>query len=85
VFYSEELNQPWWKVVLDKEPHSRRVVIEVREEQHVIQDNVIGIEVPLEILDMPCNMAVVGAIELCGTKAIMASAESQMPGEDDDA
>jgi len=46
---------------------------------------VIGIKVPLEILDMPCNMVVVGAIDLCGTKAIMAFAESQMPGEDDDA
>ncbi len=40
---------------------------------------------PLEILDMPCNMVVVGAIDLCGTKAIMAFAKSQMPGEDDDA
>jgi hypothetical protein len=32
VFYSEELNQPWWKVVLHKEPRSRRVVTEAREE-----------------------------------------------------
>jgi len=69
VFYSKELNQPWWKVVLHKEPHSKRVVIEIGEEQPVIQDNVISIKVLLEILDMPCNMVVVGAIELCGTKA----------------
>ncbi len=40
---------------------------------------------PLEILDVLRNMAMVGAIELCGTKAIMASTELQMPGEDDDA
>jgi hypothetical protein len=46
---------------------------------------VIGIEVPLEIPDVPHNVAMVGAIELCGTKAIMASTELQMPGEDDDA
>ncbi len=85
MFYSEELNQPWWKVVLHKEPRFRRVVTEAREEQTVIQDNVIGVEVPLEIPDVPHNMAMVGAIELCGTKAIMASAELQMPGEDDDA
>ena len=71
--------------MLHKEPRSRRVVTEGREEQTVIQDNVIGVEVPLEILDVPHNMAMVGAIELCGTKAIMASIESQMPGEDDDA
>jgi hypothetical protein len=36
VFYFEELNQPWWKVVLHKEPHSKRVVTEAREEQPVI-------------------------------------------------
>jgi hypothetical protein len=47
VFYFEELNQPWWKVVLHKKPHSSRVVTEAGEEQYVIQDNVIGIEVPL--------------------------------------
>jgi hypothetical protein len=51
----------------------------------VIQDNVIGVEVPLKIPDVPHNMAIVGAIELCGTKAIMAFAELQMRGEDDDA
>jgi len=51
----------------------------------VIQDNVIGVEVPLEIPNVPHNMAMVGAIKLYGTEAIMASAELQMPGEDDDA
>ncbi len=51
----------------------------------MIQDNVIGVEVPLEIPDVPHNMAMVGAIELCGTEAIMAFAELQMPSEDDDA
>jgi hypothetical protein len=67
------------------EPCFRRVVTEAGEEQTVIQDNVIGVEVPLEIPDVPHNMAMVGAIELCGTEAIMASAKLQMPGEDDDA
>jgi hypothetical protein len=43
VFYFEELNQPWWKVVLHKEPRSRRVVIEGGEEQTVIQKNGIKI------------------------------------------
>ncbi len=71
--------------MLHKEPRSRRVVIEAGEEQTMIQDNVIGIEVPLEIPDVLHNMAMVGAIELCGTEVIMASAELQMPGEDDDA
>jgi len=85
VFYFEELNQPWWKVVLHKEPHSRHVVTEAGEEQTVIQDNVIDVEVPLEIPNVLHNMAMVGAIKLCGTKAIMASTELQMPSEDDDA
>ncbi len=39
----------------------------------------------LEILDVLRNMAMVGAIELCGTEAIMASTKLQMLGEDDDA
>jgi hypothetical protein len=51
----------------------------------VIQDNVIGVKVPQEIPNVPRNMAMVGAIELCGIKAIMASAKLQMPSEDDDA
>jgi hypothetical protein len=51
----------------------------------MIQDNVIGVEVRLKIPDVLRNMAMVGAIELCGIMAIMASAELQMPGEDDDA
>jgi hypothetical protein len=38
------------------------VVTEAGEEQTVIQDNVIGVEVPLEILDVPHNMAMVGAL-----------------------
>jgi hypothetical protein len=33
------------------------VVTEAKEEQPVIQDNVIGIEVPLEIPNVPHNMA----------------------------
>jgi hypothetical protein len=49
------------------------VVAKAKEEQHVIQDNVIGVEVPIKIPNVPRNMAMVGTIELCGTKAIMAS------------
>ncbi len=62
--------------MLHKEPRSRHVVVEAKEEQPMIQDNVISIEVLLKIPDVPHNMAMVGAIELCGTKAIMASIES---------
>jgi hypothetical protein len=61
------------------------VVTEVGEEQLVIQGNVIGIEVLLEILDVACHMVMVGAIDLCGTKTIMAYVGLQMLSEDDDA
>ncbi len=71
--------------MLHKEPGSRHVVTKAEEEQPVIRNNVIGIKVPSEIPDVLHNMAMVGAIELCGTKAIMASVELQMLGEDDDA
>jgi hypothetical protein len=49
--------------VLHKEPRSRCVVTEAGEEQPVIQDNVIGVEVPLEIPDVPRNMAMVGVAQ----------------------
>jgi hypothetical protein len=61
------------------------VVAKAREEQLVIQYNMIGVEMPIKIPNVHHNMAMVGAIELCGTKAIMASAELQMLGEDDEA
>ncbi len=61
--------------MLHKEPCSKHVVIEAGEEYPVIQDNVIRVEVPLELLDVLHNMAMVGAIKLCGIEAIMASAE----------
>jgi hypothetical protein len=51
----------------------------------VIQGNVIGIKMLLEIPNVACHMLMVGAIDLCGTKTIMAYVELQMPSEDDDA
>jgi len=85
VFYYEKLNMPWYKVVLHKEPHYRHVVTKAKEEQLVVEDNVIGVEVPIKIPNVPRNMAMVGTIELCGTKAIMAFIKLQMLDEDDDA
>jgi hypothetical protein len=41
-------------------------------------DNVIGIDAPLEILEVPKNMTLVGAIELSGTNSILAIEKLQM-------
>jgi hypothetical protein len=42
VFYFDEANQLWWKVVFHKEPHSRHVVAKAGEEQPMIINNVIS-------------------------------------------
>jgi hypothetical protein len=47
-------------------------------------DNLIGVDVPLEILEIPRNMALVGAIELTGTYAILADEKLQRSSGDDE-
>jgi hypothetical protein len=71
VFYADEPNTPWWKVVLHKEARSKRIVVENSEEISTPIDNVIGTEVPLIILEVLSNTTLLGAIELIGTEAIM--------------
>jgi hypothetical protein len=83
VFFYEEPNQPDWKVVLHKEPRLRQVVLETTNETIVVLDNKIRTKVPLELLDPPSNMALVGAIELSGDDAILAVQTLQRPSDDD--
>jgi len=47
-------------------------------------DNVIGIDAPLEILEVPKNMTLVGAIELSGTNSIIVIEKLQMAYDDED-
>ncbi len=47
-------------------------------------DNLIGVDVPLEIPEVPRNMALVGAIELTGADAIIAVEELQRSSGDDE-
>lgn len=47
-------------------------------------DNVIGIDAPLEILELPKNMTLVGAIELSGTNSIIVIEKLQMAYDDED-
>ncbi|CAK9271840.1 unnamed protein product [Sphagnum jensenii] len=74
VFYADEPNTPWWKVVLHKEARSKRIVAENSEEIGTPIDNVIGIEVPFIIPEVLSNTTFVGAIELTGTEAILGAA-----------
>jgi hypothetical protein len=60
------------------------VVEEQGEEPTTILDNVIGQEAPLETPEVPWNMALVGAIELSGIEALMATEELQWLGDDDE-
>jgi hypothetical protein len=47
-------------------------------------DNLIGVDVPLEFPEVPRNMALVGAIELTGADAILATEELQRSSGEDE-
>jgi hypothetical protein len=72
-----------WKVVLHKEPRSKCILVSDSDEVTML-DNLIGVDVPLEIPEVPRNMALVGAIELIGTDAILAAEELQRSSSDDE-
>jgi hypothetical protein len=84
LFFYEEPNQPHWKVVLHKEPRSRRVISENIIDTVTLLDNCIGAKVPLEIPDLPSNTALVSAIELSGDDVILAAEALQRPFDDDE-
>jgi hypothetical protein len=65
-----------WKVVLHKEPRSKRILVSDSDEITIL-DNLIGIDVPLEIPEVPRNMALISAIELIGIDEILATEELQ--------
>ncbi len=72
---------PGWKVVLHKEPRSKRILVSDSDEVTML-DNLIGVDVPLEILEVPRNMALVGASELTGADAILAVEKLQRSSGD---
>jgi hypothetical protein len=79
VFYAHEPNTPWWKIVLHKEPRSKRVVIENNEEINILVDNVIDTEAPLQIPEALSDTTLVGAIELTRADAILTVEGLQRP------
>ncbi len=83
VFYVDDPDMLGWKVVLHKEPRSKRILVSDSDEVTML-DNLIGIDVLLEILEVPRNMALVGAIELIGANAILAVEELQTSSGDDE-
>ncbi len=84
VFYVDELNSLWCKVVLHKEARSKHIVAKNSEEIITPIDNVIGIEVPLIIPKVLSNTALVGANELIGTEAVLATMGLQRPSNDEE-
>jgi hypothetical protein len=74
---------PGWKVVLHKEPRSKRRYVFNSDEVTVLE-NLIGVDVPLEFPEVPKNMALVGAIELTEADAILAAKELQRSSGDDE-
>jgi len=84
VFYADEPNISWWKVVIHKEARSKCIVDENSEEIGTPINNVIGTEVPLIIPEVLSNTTLVDAIELTGTEAILATAGLQRPSENEE-
>jgi hypothetical protein len=74
---------PGWKVVLHKEPRSKRILVCDSDEVTML-DNLIGVDVPLEFLEVPRNMALVGVIDLTGADAILDVEEFQRSSSDDE-
>jgi hypothetical protein len=74
---------PGWKVVLHKEPRSKRILVSDSDEVTML-DNLIGVDVPLEILEVPRNMAFVGVIELTGADTILNAEKLQRSSCDDE-
>jgi hypothetical protein len=74
---------PGWKVVLHKKPRSNCILVSNNDEITML-DNLIGIDVPLEILEVPRNMALAGAIELIRVDAILIIEELQRSYGDDE-
>jgi hypothetical protein len=83
VFYADNPNIFGWKVVLHKEPRSKRILVSDSDEVTMV-DNLIGVDVPLEFPEVPRNMALVGAIELTGADAILVAEELQRSFGDDE-
>ncbi len=75
VFYANEPSTPWWKVVLHKEARYKCIVAKNSEEISTPIDDVIGTKVPFIIPEVLSNTALIGAIELIGTEAILATIE----------
>jgi hypothetical protein len=84
VFYADEPNTPWWKVILHKKARSKRIIAENNEEINTPIDNVIGTEMPLIIPKVLSNIAFIGAIELIRTKAILVVVGLQRPSDDEE-
>jgi hypothetical protein len=74
---------PRWKVVLHKEQRSKCILVSDSDDVTML-DNLIGINVSLEILEVPRNMALVGAIELTEADAILNTKELQRSSNDDE-
>ncbi len=72
-----------WKFVLHKERRSKRILASDSDEVTML-DNLIRVDVPLEILKVPRNMALVGAIELTRANAILGAEELQRSSSDDE-
>jgi len=84
VFYANELNISWWKVVLDKEARFKHIVAKTSEEINTPIDNVIRTKVPLIIPEVLNNITLVAAIELIRIEAILAAVGLQMPYDDEE-
>jgi hypothetical protein len=75
--------QPWWRVVLHKEPRLKHMISKDIDEPITIVDNLTGIDASLVIPEMSHNITLVGAIAFFRTYVVLVSEEFQRLGDDE--
>jgi hypothetical protein len=73
VFFSDDLLKPGWKVVLRKEAHSKREVVNIADVFITTTSEASGLIVPTEVPAHPTTQSLVGAIELSVEDNLLAS------------
>jgi len=64
VFFSNNLNKLGWKVVLHKEAHSRKAVVDLENVFITTTMETCGLSVPMGLPPFPNTPSLIGAIEL---------------------
>jgi hypothetical protein len=75
VFFSNNLNKLGWKVVLHKEAHSRKVVVDLEDVVITTTMEPCGLSVPMGLPPLLSTPSLIGAIQLSKKDNLLARAQ----------